>query len=82
MAEKFDIASKITALVLEQCEEQPETLVLSTTQFADLGFDWLARMQLVMSIEEEFSLIISDEDAAQLVSIQAVVTYLQAHTTK
>ena len=84
MAEKFDITAKVTALVLEQCEDLqvPQSSVLPHTQFEDLGFDWLSSMQLIMSLEEEFSVIISDEDAQQLVSIQAVVAYVQAHAGK
>ena len=84
MADKFDINAKVTALVLEQCQDlqiTPSTL-LPHTQFEDLGFDWLSCMQLIMSLEEEFSIIISDEDAQQLVSIQTVVAYVQAHAGK
>ncbi len=83
MAEKFDITAKVTALVLEQFEEQPSQKVLApTTHFADLGLDWLGCTQLIMSLEEEFSIIISDQEATELVSIQAIVAYLQAHISR
>ena len=82
MAEKYDMTAKILALVLEQCEQQPLALPDPTTQFTDLGFDWLAHIQLIMSIEEEFGIIISDEEAEGLVSIQAVVSYLQNQIQK
>ena len=82
MTEKYDMTAKVTALVLEQCEEKPLTPLESATQFSDLGFDWLAHIQLIMSIEEEFGIIISDEQAEELVSIQAIVSYLQSQTQK
>jgi acyl carrier protein len=77
MAEKHDLVSKITTLIVEQCEEQAPHLPLDPrTPFEELGFDWLAHTELVMRIEEEFSLIISDEEAEGLVNLQAVVAYL------
>lgn len=77
MAEKHDVISKVTALIVEQCEEQVPTLPLDNrVTFEELGFDWLAHAELIMRLEEEFSLIISEEEAEGLVSFQAVVQYL------
>jgi acyl carrier protein len=77
MVEKHDLISKITNLIVEQCEEQVPVLPLDVhVSFEELGFDWLAHTELVMRLEEEFSLIISDEDAEGLVSLQAVIAYL------
>ncbi len=79
MAEKYDMTAKITALVLEQFEEKPSVPLDPATQFSDFGFDWLAHIQLIMSVEEEFGVIISDEEAEGLVSIHALVMYLQSN---
>ncbi len=77
MAEKHDLISKVTTLIVEQCDEQVPTLPLGLqTSFEELGFDWLAHTELVMRLEEEFSLIISDEEAENLVNLQAIVKYL------
>jgi acyl carrier protein len=78
MAEKHDVLSKVTALIVEQCEEQVPSLPLDGhTPFEELGIDWLAHAELIMRLEEEFSLIISDEEAEGLVNLQAVVQYLE-----
>ncbi len=83
MAEKHDLVSKITALVVEQCEEEAPALPLNLqTSFEELGFDWLAHTELVMRLEEEFSLLISDEDADGLVNLQSVVMYLSKARTE
>ncbi len=83
MAEKHDLVSKVTTLIVEQCEEQVPALPLDLhTSFEELGFDWLAHTELVMRIEEEFSLLISDEDAEGLVNLQAVVAYLSKTRTE
>ncbi len=77
MAEKHDLISKVTTLIVEQCEEQVPALPLDVhTSFEELGFDWLAHTELVMRLEEEFSLIISDEEAEGLINLQAVVAYV------
>jgi len=77
MVEKHDLVSKITNLIVEQCEEQVPALPLDGHMlFEELGFDWLAHTELVMRLEEEFSLIISDEDAEELVNLQSVIAYL------
>ena len=77
MAEKHDLVSKVTTLIVEQCEEQVPALPLDLhIPFEELGFDWLAHTELVMRIEEEFSLIISDEDAEGLVNLHSLVRYL------
>lgn len=78
MVEKHDLVSRVTALIAEQCEEQQSAVVALDFQktFDDLGFDWLSHAELVMRLEEEFSIIITDGDAQALVSPQAVVAYL------
>ncbi len=80
MAEKYDLVSKVTTLIVEQCEEQIPALPLDAhTSFEELGFDWLAHTELVMRLEEEFSLIISDEEAKGLINLQAVVAYCESN---
>ena len=77
MAEKHDLISKVTALIVEQCEEQIPPLPLNLhTSFEEFGFDWLAHTELIMRLEEEFSLIISDEDSASLINLQAIIVYV------
>ena len=77
MAEKHDLVSKVTALIVEQCEEEAPVLPLNLqASFEELGLDWLAHTELIMRLEEEFSLLINDEDAEGLVNLQAVIAYV------
>lgn len=82
MTENTDMITKITQLVLEQCDEHKVTTVDPSMQFADLGFDWLASIQLVMAVEEQFGIVIDDQEAQEFVSIQAVVAYLHARNIR
>jgi len=45
----------------------------------DLGADSLDIVELVMALEEEFNIEISDEDAEKIRTVKDVVTYIEAH---
>jgi acyl carrier protein len=45
----------------------------------DLGADSLDVVELVMALEEEFSLEISDEEAEKLTTVKQVIEYIGAH---
>ena len=45
----------------------------------DLGADSLDIVELVMALEEEFNIEISDEDAEKIRTVKDVVGYIQAH---
>ncbi len=43
----------------------------------DLAFDSLERVELVMTLEDEFEIVIDDEDAAPLVTVGDVVAMVE-----
>lgn len=45
----------------------------------DLGADSLDVVELIMELEDEFDLEISDEDAEKISTVGDVVTYIQQH---
>jgi len=45
----------------------------------DLNADSLDLVELIMSLEEEFGVKISDEDAAKILTVQDAMTYLEEH---
>ncbi len=50
------------------------------TEFTELGADSLHQVELAMAIEESFGLEITEATTRQLVSVQAVIDYVQDHT--
>ena len=84
MATIFERVKKITAEQLGVNESE----VIPTASFVeDLGADSLDLVELVMSLEEEFSkdgkkLEIPDEDTEKLVTVQDAINYLKDHGIK
>ncbi len=69
----FDRVKKVV------CEELgvPESEVTETASFIDdLGADSLDVVELVMALEEEFSIDIPDDDVAALKTVGDVITYI------
>jgi acyl carrier protein len=71
-----DIAEKIKKIIVEQLDVA-ETDVVPTASFVDdLGADSLDQVELIMAMEEEFEISISDEDAEKIVTVQDAVNYI------
>ena len=60
----------------QQFEVDPESITPDTNLIDDLGADSLDVVELIMSLEDEFGVSISDDDAAQLVTVGRIVDYL------
>ena len=68
---------KIKAALVKQFELDPETITADTNLIDDLGADSLDVVELIMSLEDEFGVSISDEDAAELYTVGRIVDYLE-----
>ena len=72
-----EIFDKIKKIIVEQLGVA-ETVVTSEASFVDdLGADSLDIVELVMAIEEEFSIEIPDADAEKVVTVGDVVDYIK-----
>ena len=72
-----EIFEKVKRIIMEQLGVA-ETIVTSEASFVDdLGADSLDIVELVMAIEEEFSIEIPDADAEKVVTVGDVVDYIK-----
>ena len=71
------IFEKVQKALAEQFEVSPDTITLDPNLIDDLGADSLDVVELIMSIEDEFGVSISDEEAANLVTVQRIVDYVE-----
>ena len=74
---------RVCAIVVEQLGVDESEVSPSASFVDDLNADSLDLVELIMSLEEEFSgdteIEISDEDAEKIVTLQDAIDYLQDH---
>ncbi len=75
--EKSDLFTKIVNICVEQLGVTADSVKEESKFIDDLGADSLDSVELVMAIEEEFEVQISDEDTEKLVSVADVIEWLQ-----
>lgn len=68
---------KVKSVLAQQFELDPKSITMDTNLIDDLGADSLDVVELIMSLEDEFGIAISDNDAAQLYTVGRIVDYLE-----
>jgi acyl carrier protein len=75
----MSVEDKIKKIISEKLSVDIEEVVPEASFVDDLGADSLDLVELIMSMEEEFDIDISDEDAEKLVTVQDAITYINSH---
>ena len=73
------VEEKVRNIIVEQLGVDAEEVKAEAHFVDDLGADSLDVVELVMALEEEFSLEISDEDAEKLTTVKQAIEYIGAH---
>jgi acyl carrier protein len=73
------IAERVKQIVAEQLGVDEDQVVPEASFMDDLGADSLDTVELVMALEEEFDIEISDEDAEKIQTVQDAVDYISEH---
>ncbi len=73
------VETRIKEIVCEQLGVSDEEVTPQASFIDDLGADSLDIVELVMALEEEYEIEISDEDAEKIKTVQDVVTYIEGH---
>mgnify|MGYP000031159131 FL=1 len=72
-----DINKKVTEIIVDKLGVDESKITPNAHFINDLGADSLDQVELVMQLEEEFDLEISDEEAENLTDISKVVDFLE-----
>ena len=68
---------KMNEIIAEQLNCDAESITLETSFKEDLGADSLDLFELVMALEDEYSVEIPSEELQDLTTVGAVVDYLK-----
>lgn len=76
------IVERVKKIVVEQLGVEEQEVVPSANLVDDLGADSLDLVELIMSLEEEFSnpsqkVEIPDEDAEKIITVQDTIDYIK-----
>ena len=70
---------RLKKIIADQLSVNEDDVVPEASFIDDLNADSLDLVELIMSLEEEFGVKISDEDAAKILTVQDAMDYLQEH---
>ena len=78
---KQDILAKLKPVIVEQLGVDEAEVKEDASFTEDLNADSLDLVELIMSLEEQFKLQISDEDAEKITTVGEAVDYIYDHTS-
>jgi acyl carrier protein len=79
MPANADIQTRLKKIIVDQLGVDESEVVPSASFVEDLNADSLDLVELIMSLEEEFGMQISDEDAEKITTVQEAEDYIEEH---
>jgi acyl carrier protein len=76
-----EVEERLRKIIAEQLGVDESQIVPGASFTKDLNADSLDLVELIMSIEEEFGIEISDDDAEKIQTVADALKYLDAHPT-
>ena len=70
---------KLQEIIADVLNVDPNEVTMETTFADDLGADSLDVFQIIMGIEEEFDIEISNEDAEKIATVGDAINYIEEH---
>lgn len=78
----MSVEERVKEIIVEQLGVEAGQVTEKAKFVEDLGADSLDTVELVMALEEEFSLEIPDEDAEKITSVGDAIDYINANAKK
>jgi len=75
----MDIEARVREIIVEQLGVSENEVVPEAKFIDDLGADSLDLVELVMALEEEYGIEISDEEAEGILTVGDAIEYIKAH---
>jgi acyl carrier protein len=78
----MDVDKRVKEIIVEQLGVNESEVVPEAKFIDDLGADSLDLVELVMALEEEYNLEISDEDAEKILTVGDAIEYIRSHVAQ
>jgi len=78
----MSIEQRVKEIIVEQLGVNESEVKPDAKFVDDLGADSLDLVELVMALEEEYNMEISDEDAEKILTVGDAIEYIKAHASK
>ncbi|WP_277584134.1 acyl carrier protein [Psychrobacillus antarcticus] len=72
------VVERVTKVIIDRLGVDESEVKLEASFREDLGADSLDVVELVMELEDEFDMEISDEDAEQISTVGSAVKYIES----
>ncbi|HYU73733.1 MAG TPA: acyl carrier protein [Ktedonobacteraceae bacterium] len=73
------VSERLKKIIVDQLGVDESEVVPNASFVEDLNADSLDLVELIMSLEEEFKLQISDEDAEKITTVQEAEDFIEEH---
>lgn len=75
-----DIETRVKEIIAEQLKvDDPASITNEASFIDDLGADSLDTVQLIMELESEFNIEITDEESTKIKTVQDAIDFIKAH---
>ena len=71
------IFEKVKAIVVEELSVNPDDVKMESNLQADFGADSLDAVEIIMRVEEEFKIEISDDEITKIKFIKDIVNHIE-----
>ncbi|GGG21523.1 acyl carrier protein [Lysinibacillus alkalisoli] len=72
------VLERVTKVIVDRLDVEENKVSVDASFREDLGADSLDVVELVMELEDEFEMEISDEDAEKITTVGAAVAYIES----